>query len=60
MLNLKEWIYGIVSEASFFGLFYYVQLLLKVEGNLWVSSFILWALSNLAIVLCPVVRKCYK
>lgn len=56
----KEWAYGIVAEASFFGFLYYVQYLLKVEGNLWVSSSILWLLLNIAIVLCPVVRKCCK
>jgi uncharacterized membrane protein len=56
----KEWIYGIISEISLFLFLYYVQSLLKVEGNLWFSSLILWILLNLAIVLCPVVRKCYK
>jgi len=56
----KEWIYGIIAEVSFFAFFYYAQYLLKVEGNLWISSLILWALANVAIVLCPVVRKCYK
>lgn len=58
--GLQEWAYGIVAESSFFGFLYYAQYLLKVEGNLWLSSFILWSLMNLAIVLCPVVRRCYK
>lgn len=56
----KEWIYGIISEISFFAFLYYVQYLLRVEGNLWFSSAILWILANIAIVLCPVVRRCYK
>jgi hypothetical protein len=56
----KELAYAIVAELSFFGFLYYVQYLLKVEGNLWLSSAILWVLLNAAIVLCPVVRKCYK
>lgn len=56
----KEWAYGILSEASFYAFLYYVQMLLNVEGDLWVSSLILWALMNLSIVFCPVVRKCYK
>lgn len=56
----KEWFYGIIAEISFFGFLYYVQYLLKVDGNLWISSIVLWALLNIAIVLCPVVRKCYK
>ena len=56
----KEWIYGIISEVSLFGFLYYVQYLLKVDANLWLSSVILWVLLNVAIVLCPVVRKCYK
>jgi len=58
--KIKEWIFGIISEAAFYGLLYYIQYLLKVEGNLWISSAVLWVLANLAIVLCPVVRKCYK
>lgn len=56
----KEWVYGIIAEASFFGFLYYVQYLLKVNGNLCISSAILWALLNVSIVLCPVVRKCYR
>ena len=56
----KEWILGTIAEAAFFGLLYYIQCLLKVEGNLWISSAILWALANIAIVFCPEVRKCYK
>ena len=60
MADKKEWVYGIIAEVSFFGFLYYTQYLLKVEGNLWISSLILWALLNIAIVLCPVVRKCYK
>ena len=56
----KEWIYGVISEVSLFAFLYYVQYLLKVENNLWISSLILWVLLNLSIVLCPVVRKCYK
>jgi hypothetical protein len=60
MDKAKELLYGVVSEASFFGFLYYVQYLLKVEGNLLASSLILWVLLNVAIVLCPVVRKCCK
>ncbi len=58
--NGKEWLYGIISEVSLFAFLYYVQYLLNVDGNLWLSTLILWALLNIAIVLCPVVRKCYK
>jgi hypothetical protein len=60
MANAKKWIYGIVAEASFFLFLYYVQTLMEIEGNLWISSFVLWALLNLSIVFCPVVRRCYK
>lgn len=56
----KEWIYGIIAEVSFFAFLYYIQYLLKVDGNLWVSSAILWVLINVSIVACPVVRKRYK
>ncbi len=60
MNKTKEWIYGIISEISFFAFLYYVQSLLKVGGNLWVSSLILWALINLSLMFCPVMGKCQK
>ena len=56
----KEWIYNITAEVAFFGFLYYTQYLLKVEANLWISSLILLVLSNVAIGLCPFVRKCHK
>ncbi len=56
----KEWTYTIIAEVAFFAFLYYVQYLLKVEANLWISSLILLVLSNVAIGLCPFVRKCYK
>jgi len=58
--KIKEWTYSIIAELSFFGFLYYVQYLLNVGGNLLISSAILWILLNISIVLCPVVRKCYK
>lgn len=59
-MKTKEWIYGIIAEASFYGFIYYASYLLKVEGNLFLSSLILFILMNIAIILCPVVRSCYK
>jgi len=56
----KEWAYGAIAEASFFGFLYYGQYLLKVDGNLWISSAVLWVLLNIAVALCPVMRKCHK
>ncbi len=55
-----EWINGVIAEIAFFFFLYYSQYLLNVEGNLWFSSFILWALLNISIFLCPIVRRCYK
>lgn len=57
MNKTKAWIYGIIAEVSFFAFLYYAQYLLNVPHNLWVSSFILWALMNLSIVFCPVLGK---
>ena len=61
-VNMKnnEGIYWIISEAALYFFLYYVQMLLNVQGNLWVSSLILGILINLAIVLCPIIRRCYK
>ncbi len=56
----KEWVYAVIAEVSFFAFLYYVQYLLKVDGSLWISSAILWALLNIAILFCPVVRKCCR
>ncbi len=56
----KEWAFAVISEVAFFAFLYYVQQLLNVSGNLWISTAILWALLNLSIVFCPVVRKCYR
>ena len=58
--KIKEWVYGTIAEVSFFVFLYYLQYLLKVDGNLWISSAVLWILLNIAIVLCPIVRRCYK
>jgi hypothetical protein len=52
----KIWTYTIISEVAFYAFLYYVQMLLGVGGNLWVSSIILWILLNLSIVLCPVIN----
>jgi hypothetical protein len=54
-----EWPHGIIAELSFFGFLYYAQYLLEVDGNLWISSAILWTFLNIAIFLCPVLRKCW-
>jgi hypothetical protein len=59
-METKELIYGIIAEVSFYGFIYYASYLLKVEGNLLLSSLILLVLANIATIWCPVVRKCYK
>ncbi len=56
----KEWVYGIIAEVSFYAFLYYTQYLLGVRGSLWLSSIILFALLNLSIGLCPLLRKCLK
>jgi len=48
------------TEGALFAFLYYVQLLLKVEGNLWLSTIILWVLLNAIVIFCPVLKKCYK
>ncbi len=48
------------AEAALYGFLYYAQMLLKVEGNLWISTAILWALLNAIVIFSPVVKKCYK
>ena len=56
----NEGIYWIISEGALYFFLYYVQVLMSVQGNLWISSLILGALINLSIILCPVMRKCSK
>ncbi len=54
------WSYGILSEVAFYVLLYYGEMLLKVDGNLWWSALVLWVLANIAILSCPMLRKCSK
>lgn len=60
MNKTKEFVYGVISEVSFFAFLYYVQYLFGVLGNLFLNSLVLWVLVNLSITFCPVVRRCYK
>ncbi len=53
----KEGFLLLVSEAALFGFLYYIQYLLKIQANLWLSSLILIVLLNISIWACPVVRK---
>jgi hypothetical protein len=50
----------IIPEVAFFAFLYYAQYLLKVDANLWLSTLVLWILINIAIITCPVVKKCCK
>ncbi len=54
----SEKAYWVVAEAAFFISLYYVLYLLKIEANLWISSLLLWALINTAILTCPLLKKC--
>lgn len=56
----NETFHWIVSEVALYFFLYYVQFLLNVEGNLWMSSLILTVLINLTIIFCPFLRKCQK
>jgi|GEM_PF-3274721 len=47
----------IISEAAFFAFLYYAQYLLGIQGNILISSLVLWGLINISIVFCPVLRK---
>lgn len=58
--DTKFWIYTVISELAFYAFLYYLQILLNVQANLWVSSLILWVLMNLSIVFCPVLDSCMK
>lgn len=56
----NESLHWAISEIALYAFLYYVQFLLGVETNLWLSSLILWILLNLSIVFCPVIRRCSK
>lgn len=53
-------VFWLFSEAALYFFFYYAQMLVEVEANLWVSSLILWALINISIFTCPCLRKHFK
>ncbi len=56
----NEWIYWVISELAFYFFIYYAEVLLNVNADLWVSAFMLWALANVSIIFCPVLRKYFK
>lgn len=56
----NEWAFWLISEIALVTFLFFVLDLLKVEANLWISSFILLALLNISIIFCPIVRKCFK
>jgi len=45
-----------VAEVAMYAFFYYVQYLLQVPVNLWVSSLVLLVLANIPMWLCH--KKC--
>ena len=56
----QEWAYAIISEAAFYGFLYYSLRLLGASGNLFIHSLVLWVLLNIAIILCPLMRRYYE
>jgi len=56
----NKWLGGTIAEIAFFAFLYYTQYLLKVDANLWISSFILLILANVALAYCPVLANRYK
>lgn len=57
---MREWIYWVLSEAAFYGFFVYLLVLLQIKANAWLAGLLLWALINVSILACPLVRKCTK
>ncbi len=55
----KEGFLLLISEVALFGFLYYIQYLLKIQTNLWLSSIVLLVLLNISIWTCPVFRKHY-
>lgn len=56
----KKIIFTLVAEVAFFAFLYYVQDLLKIEGNLWISSLVMFVLLNVSILACPYFGKCCR
>ena len=52
------WIHTVISELALFGFLYYTQLYFGATGDLIKNTIVLWVLLNLAVVLCPLFRKC--
>jgi len=55
--KLKPWA---IPQVAFYITLYYVQYLLEVRANLWLSSLILLVLINVAVMTCPMVKKCWE
>ncbi len=53
----SQWWQWVLADAALYAFLYYVQYLLNVSANLWLSSLILGILLNVAIIFCPVLGK---
>jgi len=56
----KKGLLLLVSEIALFGFLYYIQYLLGIQTNLWLSSVILIVLLNISIWTCPLIRNYCK
>jgi hypothetical protein len=54
--SVRDLVQWIVSEGALVAFLYYVLMLLKVEGNLWVHSALLAVLLTLAAFFCPLMK----
>jgi len=55
--KIIKWIYLAIPEAASYMLLYYVQLLFKIDGNLWTNSLALLILINILVIFCPIAKK---
>ena len=58
--NHMEWAHTVVSAIALYACIYYAQHLFGVEGNLWLSSLILWLLINVVFIFSPFMRRIYS
>ena len=52
-----QWYHWVVSEFAFYGFFYLLLYYVGVVGGIWYKALFLFALMNISIIACPVMRS---
>jgi hypothetical protein len=52
--------WALVSEVALYFFFYYLLYVMQVQANYWLGSLVLWALINVSLWCCPLMKMHQK